>query len=134
MKKLGIHPNRLDLPRNVCFGTDSRHILFWKTLTINWDCKRATSLPPHLISDEFDFSLTMIDLEHSINTGFHQKYHRWRLTFEINSLLCQDPGFYSSCSLTKNVQLIFPLFVPGHGVAPRCSMLYPVAPCCNILQ
>ena len=93
---------------------DFEHKLGQKSISLRKIKERG--LP--LISDEFDISISIIDLEYSVNTGFHQKYHRWRLTDEIDSLLCQDPGFYSSSSPCKNFQLIFFLFVLGHGGGP----------------
>ena len=57
-----------------------------------------------LISDEFYNIISMKNLEH---TAFHQKYHRWRLTDEIDSLLCQDPGFIVRVLLAKNSSCYF---------------------------
>ena len=47
----------------------------------------------------------------------NQNYHRWRLTDEIDSLLCQDPGFFVTVPLSKFPSDIF-LFVLGHGGGP----------------
>ena len=88
-------------------GWDGMGILGHRYSKSTFGANQKRGLP--LISDEFDISISisMIDLEYSVNTGFHQKYHRWRLTDEIDSLLCQDPGFIVRVLLAKNSSCYF---------------------------
>ena len=84
-------------------GWDGMVILDHRYSQSTFGANKKGVLP--LISD--DNSISMKNLEH---TAFHQQYHRWRLTDEIDSLLCQDPGFTVPVLLAKKIPAVISSF------------------------